>query len=104
MDYIEINRQSWNNRVEAHLKSEFYGLDGFLKRKTSLNDIELELPGGIEGKNILHLQCHFGQGGISPEGSAPMFQELICPTKRLRKATMTKRRLLYLSPTALESV
>lgn len=64
-NYIEINRQSWNNRTDAHLKSEFYDLDGFRKGKTSLNEIELNLLGDIKGKTILHLQCHFGQDTIS---------------------------------------
>ena len=64
-NYIEINRQSWNNRTEAHLKSEFYDLDGFLNGKTSLNEIELNLLGDLKGKTILHLQCHFGQDSIS---------------------------------------
>ena len=64
-NYIEINRNSWNNKTDAHLKSEFYDLDGFLKGKSSLNDIELELLGDIRGKTILHLQCHFGQDSIS---------------------------------------
>ena len=64
-NYIEINRKSWNNRTEIHLKSEFYDLDGFLKGKTSLNEIELNLLGEIKGKTILHLQCHFGQDTIS---------------------------------------
>lgn len=64
-DYIKINRQSWNNRVDAHLKSDFYDLDGFLKGNTSLNEIELKLLGDIKGKSILHLQCHFGQDSIS---------------------------------------
>lgn len=64
-NYIEINKQSWNNRVDTHLKSEFYDLDGFLQGKTSLNQIELDLLGNIQGKSILHLQCHFGQDTIS---------------------------------------
>ncbi len=64
-NYIEINRQSWNNRIETHLKSEFYDLNGFLQGKSSLNDIELNLLGDINGKTILHLQCHFGQDTIS---------------------------------------
>lgn len=64
-NYIEINRQSWNNRTETHLKSEFYDHDGFLKGRISLNDIELKLLGDVEGKTILHLQCHFGQDTIS---------------------------------------
>lgn len=63
--YVTINRASWNNRTESHLKSEFYDLDGFLKGKTSLNDIEINLLGEIKGKKILHLQCHFGQDSIS---------------------------------------
>ena len=64
-NYIEINRQSWNNRVDVHLKSEFYDVEGFLNGKTSLNEIELNLLGDIKGKKILHLQCHFGQDTIS---------------------------------------
>ena len=63
--YIEINRQSWNNRTDTHIQSEFYNQAGFLKGKNSLNDIELNLLGKIKGKSILHLQCHFGQDTIS---------------------------------------
>jgi SAM-dependent methyltransferase len=64
-DYIEKNRLSWNNRVETHLKSDFYDLEGFLQGKSSLKSIELDLLGDISGKKILHLQCHFGQDSIS---------------------------------------
>ena len=64
-NYIDINRQSWNNRVDAHLKSEFYDLENFVKGNSSLNSIELELLGDVRGKSILHLQCHFGQDSIS---------------------------------------
>ena len=64
-NYIEKNKQSWNKRLESHLKSDFYDLEGFLKGKTSLNNIELDLLGDIRGKDILHLQCHFGQDTIS---------------------------------------
>lgn len=64
-NYLKINKQSWNNRTEVHLKSEFYELENFLKGKNSLNDIELNLLGDITGKSVLHLQCHFGQDSIS---------------------------------------
>ncbi len=64
-DYWEINRHSWNNRTETHIKSDFYKQDEFLQGKSSLNAIELELLGDIAGKSILHLQCHFGQDTIS---------------------------------------
>lgn len=64
-NYLAINQESWNNRVGTHLNSEFYDLAGFLKGKSSLNDIELKLLGDVKGKSILHLQCHFGQDSIS---------------------------------------
>lgn len=64
-NYLEINKQSWNSRVEYHVDSEFYNLESFLKGESSLNPIELELLGDVKGKNILHLQCHFGQDTIS---------------------------------------
>ncbi len=64
-NYLEINKQSWNNRTDAHLQSDFYDLQNFIKGKSSLNTIELDLLGNLKGKSILHLQCHFGQDTIS---------------------------------------
>lgn len=64
-NYLEINKNSWNNRTSVHLESEFYDVKSFLEGKSSLNSIELELLGNLEGKSILHLQCHFGQDTIS---------------------------------------
>ena len=63
--YLDINRASWNSRTDSHLKSEFYDLPGFLRGRSSLNEIELDLLDDIQGKTILHLQCHFGQDTIS---------------------------------------
>ncbi|MDC1067712.1 class I SAM-dependent methyltransferase [Candidatus Kapabacteria bacterium] len=65
LNYKEINRESWNNKTDSHLKSDFYDLDNFIDGKSSLNSIELELLGDLKGKSILHLQCHFGQDTIS---------------------------------------
>ena len=65
INYLEINKHSWNNRTDTHLNSEFYNLEGFMKGETSLNQFELEILGDIKGKSILHLQCHFGQDTIS---------------------------------------
>lgn len=64
-NYLEINKTSWNKRTASHLTSDFYDVDGFLKGRTSLKSIELDLLGDIRGKRILHLQCHFGQDTIS---------------------------------------
>lgn len=65
MDYLEINKKAWNRKIEFHIQSDFYDQANFLKGKSSLKSIELDLLGEIKGKNILHLQCHFGQDSIS---------------------------------------
>jgi SAM-dependent methyltransferase len=64
-NYIEINKNSWNNKVAIHVASDFYDVAGFLKGKSSLNSFELDLLGDVKGKSILHLQCHFGQDTLS---------------------------------------
>ena len=64
-DYLTVNRQSWNNRVDAHVNSDFYNMKGFLNGESSLKSVELDLLGDVSGKKILHLQCHFGQDSIS---------------------------------------
>ena len=64
-NYLELNRENWNNRVAGHLTSEFYQMDAFRAGENSLKEIELALLGNIEGKSILHLQCHFGQDTLS---------------------------------------
>ena len=45
INYLEINKHSWNNRTDTHLNSEFYNLEGFMKGETSLNQFELEILG-----------------------------------------------------------
>ncbi len=64
-NYKEINRKSWNSRTAVHLESDFYDVAGFLQGKTSLKETELALLGDLQGKKVLHLQCHFGQDTIS---------------------------------------
>ena len=66
-DWVKINRDSWNQRTEIHLSSDFYDVEGFKKGKDSLNEIELDLLGDINAQKILHLQCHFGLDTFSLE-------------------------------------
>jgi SAM-dependent methyltransferase len=65
MSYFQINKDSWNQRVETHYNSKFYDVPGFLAGNSSLNEIELEGLPNIEDKNLLHLQCHFGLDSLS---------------------------------------
>ena len=64
-EYFELNRQGWDQRARAHLNSEFYDVPGFLEGRTSLREIELAEAGSVEGKRLLHLQCHFGLDTLS---------------------------------------
>lgn len=64
-DYIEINKKTWNDKVAIHVDSEFYEQQAFLQGNSSLKSIELDLLGDVSGKNIIHLQCHFGQDSLS---------------------------------------
>lgn len=65
MDYININREAWDKRTKVHVGSKFYDVEAFKAGESSLNSIELEQVGNVEGKRLLHLQCHFGQDTLS---------------------------------------
>jgi len=65
MNNFEHNRESWNELTSLHADSNFYDIDSFKKGETSLNHIEIEELGDINGKKILHLQCHFGMDTLS---------------------------------------
>jgi SAM-dependent methyltransferase len=65
-DYMEVNQERWNELVDAHIKSDFYNLEGFKRGTKSLHDLELqELAGDVAGKTLLHLQCHFGMDTLA---------------------------------------
>jgi SAM-dependent methyltransferase len=63
--YFEKNKELWNAKTPVHIGSEFYDLQSFEAGETSLNEIELAGVGEVEGKTLLHLQCHFGMDTIS---------------------------------------
>ena len=64
-EYFNVNRETWNQKVQVHAQSELYDLESFKNGKSSLMPYELEALGNVEGKSILHLQCHFGQDTLS---------------------------------------
>ncbi|MEL6987543.1 MAG: class I SAM-dependent methyltransferase [Bacteroidota bacterium] len=63
--YYQANEKLWDQRTAEHLDGDFYKHEIFLKTKNSLNSIELEGLGNVNGKSLLHLQCHFGQDTLS---------------------------------------
>jgi SAM-dependent methyltransferase len=59
--FTDANRKLWDARVPAHARSDFYDLDSFKAGAPALKPLELEELGDVDGKSLLHLQCHFGQ-------------------------------------------
>ncbi len=64
-EWLDENRGLWDERARYHPGTDFYDLDSFLGGRSSLNRIELDELPDISGKDLLHLQCHFGQDSIS---------------------------------------
>ncbi|MEP5255543.1 MAG: class I SAM-dependent methyltransferase [Winogradskyella arenosi] len=64
-NYFEVNKATWNKKVNIHAKSDFYNLKAFKDGESSLKPYELNALGDVEGKSLLHLQCHFGQDTLS---------------------------------------
>lgn len=63
--YLQANRDLWNDLTPIHAASQFYDLEGFKKGKCVLMDIDRQEIGDVAGKNLLHLQCHFGLDTMS---------------------------------------
>lgn len=63
--HFEANRDGWNKRTCVHKNTSFYDVLSFKAGKSSLTPIELEEVGEVEGKSLLHLQCHFGMDTLS---------------------------------------
>ena len=69
MDHDEVlaaNRRLWDAWTPIHERSAFYDVEAFRRGETSLRSIELrELGDAVQGKSLLHLQCHFGLDTLS---------------------------------------
>lgn len=66
-DAFRDNRRLWDRWTEIHETSEFYDVASFRdgRRPIRLADYEREEIGLVEGKTLLHLQCHFGLDTLS---------------------------------------
>ena len=59
------NRRNWNERTPVHAATEFYDVEGFKAGRMTLHDVERREVGDVDGKTLLHLQCHFGLDTMS---------------------------------------
>ncbi|MCO5187741.1 MAG: class I SAM-dependent methyltransferase [Anaerolineae bacterium] len=64
-DYLQANRKRWDQLTDEHQASSFYDLAGFKAGKDRLRSIELTEVGDVQGKTLLHLQCHFGMDTLA---------------------------------------
>jgi SAM-dependent methyltransferase len=64
-EYLNANKDLWDQWTGEHEKSPFYDLAGFRQGKDRLRSIELSELGDVAGKSLLHLQCHFGMDTLA---------------------------------------
>ena len=55
----------WDERVPLHVASRLYDVAGFKHGKSSLRAFEEAELGEVSGKELVHLQCHFGMDTLS---------------------------------------
>ena len=69
-DKLSDNLQTWEAWTKIHVGSEFYDVASFRDgtRPNRLRDYEMREVGAVEGKTLLHLQCHFGLDTLSWAG------------------------------------
>ena len=61
---VNENQQLWDTWTGIHVDSSFYDVQGFLDGAEPLRNIELGLLTDVQGKRLLHLQCHFGRDSL----------------------------------------
>jgi 2-polyprenyl-3-methyl-5-hydroxy-6-metoxy-1,4-benzoquinol methylase len=65
--FSEVNRRNWDERVPVHRadRTGFYAVEKFRRGGDVLGPIESGEIGDVSGKQLLHLQCHFGLDTLS---------------------------------------
>jgi SAM-dependent methyltransferase len=90
MNYLNINKEAWDKRTKVHVSSKFYDVDAFKNGRSSLNTIELEQVGNVNGKKLLHLQCHFGQDTLSWARQGALVTGVDLSTEAIEQANKLK--------------
>lgn len=59
-EYLAANRALWDEWTAIHQRSQFYDVEGWKAGRRPLRDLVVDEVGEVAGKDLLHLQCHFG--------------------------------------------
>lgn len=62
---MEENRAWWDAATPVHVRSKMYDVPSFVRGRNGLDGFILDEVGSVQGKRLLHLQCHFGQDTIN---------------------------------------
>ena len=109
-NYLQQNKDLWNELTPIHERSAFYDVAGFKAGKCTLLSIEREEMGDVSGKSLLHLQCHFamdtlcwGRRGAKVTG-VDFSEESIKTAQKLSRETGIKARFICSDVYALPDV
>jgi SAM-dependent methyltransferase len=64
-NYLLSNQGLWDEWTAINAGSKVYDLEGFKAGRNSLKALERQEVGDVQGKSLLHLQCHFGFDSLS---------------------------------------
>ena len=64
-EQLAANRRLWDERVDVHYRSAFYDVASFKAGGSRISQFELDEIGEVAGRDLLHLQCHFGLDTLS---------------------------------------
>ncbi|MGH2730094.1 MAG: class I SAM-dependent methyltransferase [Actinomycetota bacterium] len=59
-DYVAANRDVWDDWTQKGCSPASFKIDAFRAGHDTLQPFEIEELGNVDGKTLLHLQCHFG--------------------------------------------
>lgn len=59
-EMMRVNARNWDTRTSVHVASDFYDLDGLRAGAERLAPFEYDELGPLEGRDLVHLQCHIG--------------------------------------------
>jgi SAM-dependent methyltransferase len=64
-EYLSSNRELWDEWADLHVGTDFYDVEGFRRGDIRIRDFEIREVGDVAGRDLLHLQCHFGLDTLS---------------------------------------
>jgi SAM-dependent methyltransferase len=64
-EYLLANQALWEEWTSIHERSDFYDVEGWKADRRTLRRFVLDEVGDVAGKDLLHLQCHFGLDTLS---------------------------------------